>query len=68
MRSYPYEKYALCSDSTSVVAKEIDWKTFLNNYHKNQKILDVRSPNHYNIVHFNASLNLPFEKMNKISR
>lgn len=69
VETYDYSKYATCSTAnpTSEV-KEVKWDKFLKERLESQKILDVRPSNIYEIVHFLESVNVPFEKLKKMTK
>jgi predicted sulfurtransferase len=68
MEDYDYAKYNSCQKNPVPEAKQTSWSEFIDNNGSQKLLLDVRPGNHYNIVHFRNSVNIPFEELTKMPK
>ena len=64
MTTYDYSRYAGCSYDNLPVVPNITWKEMAQKRQESKTtILDVRPASQYNIVHLDASFNVPYDDL-----
>ena len=67
METYDYAKYGVCAKNPLPEVSQTTWNDYIDN-HSQKTILDVRPANQYDILHLKNTLNIPFERLTKLTK
>lgn len=67
METYDYAKYGVCAKNPLPEVSQTSWEDYIE-HHSHKMILDVRPANQYDILHLKNTLNIPFERLTKLTK
>lgn len=67
MSTYDYAKYGTCEKKAVPEVPQTTWQKYVEGP-QHDKILDVRPSNQYDIAHLLHTINIPYEKLSKMTK